>query len=145
MRSFTALTFFIGSASTHVDQQARRFVYDSGKSESASLPSICSLSLSSSPSLLSSHPPSFPLRCHQAVSNMLRPHSRLQFSDVAGLSIAKQSLREALIMPLQYPHLFTGARQPWQRILLYGPPGTGTASLKHVLHVGGQLHLHKEW
>ncbi|XP_037079630.1 vacuolar protein sorting-associated protein 4B-like [Pollicipes pollicipes] len=30
-------------------------------------------------------------------------------------------------MPVQFPHLFTGGRRPWTRILLYGPPGTGKA------------------
>jgi vacuolar protein-sorting-associated protein 4 len=44
---------------------------------------------------------------------------------VAGLEEAKQLLREAVFLPHTFPHLFTGRRQPWQRILLYGPPGTG--------------------
>ena len=32
----------------------------------------------------------------------------LRFSDVAGLEEAKASLAEAVIMPIQFPHLFTG-------------------------------------
>jgi len=32
----------------------------------------------------------------------------LKFDDVAGLLKAKQILKEAIIMPLQFPHLFTG-------------------------------------
>lgn len=32
----------------------------------------------------------------------------LTFSDVAGLDQAKQALKEAIIMPIEYPHLFTG-------------------------------------
>ena len=32
----------------------------------------------------------------------------LRFSDVAGLQEAKASLAEAVIMPVQFPHLFTG-------------------------------------
>jgi len=51
--------------------------------------------------------------------------SNVKFSDVAGLKKAKQALREAIILPVMYPHFFTGARKPWKRILLYGPPGTG--------------------
>ena len=30
------------------------------------------------------------------------------FDDVAGLDEAKQTLKEAIVMPLQFPHLFTG-------------------------------------
>ena len=51
--------------------------------------------------------------------------SNVKFSEVAGLDEAKQALREAIILPVMYPHFFTGARKPWKRILLYGPPGTG--------------------
>ena len=47
------------------------------------------------------------------------------FGDVAGLEQAKGALREAIILPSKYPHLFTGGRRPWRRVLLYGPPGTG--------------------
>ena len=31
-----------------------------------------------------------------------------KFADVAGLSDAKQTLKEAIILPLQFPQLFTG-------------------------------------
>ena len=34
----------------------------------------------------------------------------LTFEDVAGLDEAKQALKEAIVMPLQFPHLFTGTR-----------------------------------
>ena len=44
---------------------------------------------------------------------------------MAGLEQAKQALREAIILPMKYPHLFSGGRRPWRRVLLYGPPGTG--------------------
>lgn len=51
--------------------------------------------------------------------------SDVKFCSVAGLDTAKQILQEAVILPMTYPHLFTGNRRPWRRILLYGPPGTG--------------------
>ncbi|XP_037079629.1 vacuolar protein sorting-associated protein 4-like [Pollicipes pollicipes] len=54
---------------------------------------------------------------------------KLSKKDVAGLEEAKASLAEAVIMPVQFPHLFTGGRRPWTRILLYGPPGTGKSRL----------------
>lgn len=36
------------------------------------------------------------------------------WDDVAGLNGAKQLLREALVMPLQFPQLFTGILSPWR-------------------------------
>ena len=53
----------------------------------------------------------------------------VSWDDVAGLENAKQALKEAVILPIQYPQLFEGKRQPWKGILLYGPPGTGKSYL----------------
>nr|CAB3267645.1 vacuolar protein sorting-associated protein 4B-like [Phallusia mammillata] len=53
----------------------------------------------------------------------------VKWSDVAGLTDAKESLKEAVILPIKFPHLFTGKRTPWRGILLYGPPGTGKSYL----------------
>ena len=50
----------------------------------------------------------FILRCHQAIINTIHTYTDLTFSDVAGLDTAKQILHEAVILPVQYPHLFTG-------------------------------------
>ena len=32
----------------------------------------------------------------------------VQWSDVAGLDSAKEALKEAVILPIKFPHLFTG-------------------------------------
>lgn len=53
----------------------------------------------------------------------------VRWEDVAGLEGAKEALKEAVILPIKFPHLFTGKRQPWKGILLYGPPGTGKSFL----------------
>ncbi|MCE7749633.1 MAG: AAA family ATPase [Candidatus Heimdallarchaeota archaeon] len=53
----------------------------------------------------------------------------ISLSDIAGLETAKQTLREAIVLPLMRPDLFSGARKPWKGILLFGPPGCGKTLL----------------
>lgn len=35
----------------------------------------------------------------------------IKWSDVAGLEGAKEALKEAVILPIKFPHLFTGTKQ----------------------------------
>ena len=60
---------------------------------------------------------------------ILTDKPNVKWEDVAGLENAKEALKEAVILPIKFPHLFVGKRQPWKGILLYGPPGTGKSYL----------------
>ncbi|KAI9591319.1 ATPase [Syncephalis fuscata] len=62
-------------------------------------------------------------------SSILSETPNVHWDDIAGLTFAKESLKEAVILPIRFPHLFTGKRTPWRGILLYGPPGTGKSYL----------------
>ncbi|MCE7741021.1 MAG: AAA family ATPase [Candidatus Heimdallarchaeota archaeon] len=53
----------------------------------------------------------------------------ITLNEIAGLETAKQTLREAIVLPLMRPDLFSGARRPWKGILLFGPPGCGKTLL----------------
>jgi vacuolar protein-sorting-associated protein 4 len=53
----------------------------------------------------------------------------VKWDDIAGLELAKEALKEAVILPVKFPQLFTGNRKPTSGILLYGPPGTGKSYL----------------
>lgn len=53
----------------------------------------------------------------------------VHWDDIAGLEKAKESLKEAVILPIKFPNMFKGKRVPWRGILLYGPPGTGKSYL----------------
>ncbi|KAL2760973.1 hypothetical protein ACRALDRAFT_1027103 [Sodiomyces alcalophilus JCM 7366] len=62
-------------------------------------------------------------------SAILQERPNVRWEDVAGLEAAKETLKEAVVIPIRFPSLFQGKRQPWKGILLYGPPGTGKSYL----------------
>lgn len=66
------------------------------------------------------------------MSSMINENT-VQLEDVIGLEGAKDSLKEAIILPTRFPSLFTGKRKPWSGILLYGPPGTGKSFLAKAM------------
>lgn len=65
-----------------------------------------------------------------SISNTIITESPdVRWMDIAGLENCKQALREAIVLPMLKPELFTGARKPWSGILLFGPPGCGKTLL----------------
>ncbi|CAR27553.1 hypothetical protein ZYGR_0N00340 [Zygosaccharomyces rouxii] len=60
---------------------------------------------------------------------ILTEKPNVRWEDIAGLDSAKEALKEAVILPVKFPHLFRGNRKPTSGILLYGPPGTGKSYL----------------
>ncbi|GAB5037111.1 vacuolar protein sorting-associated protein, partial [Nannochloropsis oceanica] len=62
-------------------------------------------------------------------SSIVTEKPNVKWDDVAGLDLAKEALKEAVILPVKFPQLFVGKRKPWRGILLYGPPGTGKSYL----------------
>ena len=66
---------------------------------------------------------------------MFRERPNVSWDEVAGLEQAKALLKEAVILPVKFPQLFTGKRKPWKGILLYGPPGTCKYMCCHVMRL----------
>ncbi|THV04327.1 AAA-domain-containing protein [Dendrothele bispora CBS 962.96] len=58
-----------------------------------------------------------------------------KFTDIGGLDPIISSLRESIIYPLLYPHLFSSSSLlgPPKGVLLYGPPGCGKTMLAKAL------------
>jgi hypothetical protein len=44
----------------------------------------------------------------------------VSFDDIAALNDAKRLLNEAIVLPLIMPEFFTGIREPWKGVLLFG-------------------------
>lgn len=71
-------------------------------------------------------------------SEILDTCPEVTWDDVIALDDAKRLLKEAVILPMKYPDLFSGLLVPWRGILLYGPPGTGKTLLAKAVATEGQ-------
>jgi vacuolar protein-sorting-associated protein 4 len=45
---------------------------------------------------------------------ILTEKPNVRWDDIAGLDAAKDALKEAVILPIKFPHLFVGKRTPWK-------------------------------
>lgn len=57
----------------------------------------------------------------------------LNFDNVHGADSAKTILYESVVVPLEYPELFSGGVTSWSSVLMHGPPGTGKTMLAKAL------------
>lgn len=67
------------------------------------------------------------------MASIVSEKPNVKWEDVAGLESAKEELQEAVVLPLNFPELFTGKRKTRRGMLLYGPPGTGKSYLAKAI------------
>jgi katanin p60 ATPase-containing subunit A1 len=70
--------------------------------------------------------------------DVMERNPNVKFEDIAELEGAKNTLKEAVLLPLLMPDFFRGLRRPWKGVLLYGPPGTGKTLLAKALATQGK-------
>ena len=79
-------------------------------------------------------PPGIDAMAAKAIFNEIVVHGdEVRWSDVAGLEVAKNALRETVVYPFLRPDLFMGLREPARGMLLFGPPGTGKTMLARAV------------
>ncbi len=77
-----------------------------------------------------------------ALREVLVEVPNVKWTDIGGLEMPKQELKEAVEWPLQYPDSFKrlGVKPP-KGILLYGPPGTGKTMLAKAVATESQANF----
>ena len=69
----------------------------------------------------------------QILNEIVVNGDEVHWDDVAGLDVAKNALKEAVVYPFLRPDLFMGLREPARGMLLFGPPGTGKTMLARAV------------
>ncbi|KAL2135687.1 hypothetical protein VTI74DRAFT_7368 [Chaetomium olivicolor] len=69
----------------------------------------------------------------QILNEIIIQGDEVHWSDIAGLEVAKNALRETVVYPFLRPDLFMGLREPARGMLLFGPPGTGKTMLARAV------------
>lgn len=89
--------------------------------------------------VLKNLPPGVDSTAAKAIFNEIVVHGdEVRWSDVAGLEVAKNALRETVVYPFLRPDLFMGLREPARGMLLFGPPGTGKTMLARAVATESQ-------
>jgi len=70
--------------------------------------------------------------------DILDKNPHVEFDDIADLDDAKNTLKEAVLLPILMPDYFKGIRRPWRGVLLFGPPGTGKTMLAKAVATQGK-------
>jgi SpoVK/Ycf46/Vps4 family AAA+-type ATPase len=84
--------------------------------------------------LMKSLPPGVDKAAAQQILNeIVVQGDPVRWSDVAGLDVAKNALKENVVYPFLRPDLFMGLREPARGMLLFGPPGTGKTMLARAV------------
>lgn len=71
---------------------------------------------------------------------IINENTNVHWSDVIGLDGAIEALKEAVILPMHFPHLFTGRRVPWKGILLFGVSNLEAIDL-YTFWLGTYFHI----
>ncbi|CAG9861659.1 unnamed protein product [Phyllotreta striolata] len=79
-----------------------------------------------------SYPPDWREMAAQIKKDFVRSATDTTWTDCVGLGDVVEKLKEAVVYPRSYPHLFRDAA-PWKGVLLFGPPGTGKTLLAKAL------------
>ncbi|KAK4237215.1 oligomeric complex COG6-domain-containing protein [Achaetomium macrosporum] len=74
-----------------------------------------------------------PQAAKQILNEIIVQGDEVHWSDIAGLEVAKNALRETVVYPFLRPDLFMGLREPAKGMLLFGPPGTGKTMLARAV------------
>lgn len=67
-------------------------------------------------------------------STIINEEVKLSWSDMCGNQMAIDIIKEAVLMPIHYPELFTSGLKPWRSALIHGPPGSGKTLLARILY-----------
>ena len=69
----------------------------------------------------------------QIVNDYMADTQGVAWEDIAGLELAKETLKNCVINPQLNPKIYTRLRAPPKGVLLFGPPGTGKTMLAKAI------------
>lgn len=63
------------------------------------------------------------------IKDLIESPNNFKWDDIIGLHEAKEALKEYIILPIKFPHIFRSRSLVPKGILLFGPPGSGKCKL----------------